>query len=415
MVHLKSPGVAKLGRRSGSEQTMHRETLKAEQQAFAGQLARIAPSARVLTRVQMVANAVFIEADAKDVRKLAADANVTRVSRVVDYKMDLSETVPYIGAKAVQNLGYDGKGVRVAVLDSGIDYTHAALGGAGTLAAYAAAWGSDVMDPLNTTRDGLFPTAKVVEGYDFVGELWPFADLAPDPDPIDLEGHGTHVADIIGGAQGVAPGVSLYAVKVCSAVSSSCSGIALIQGMEYVVDPNGDGDASDRVDIVNMSLGSNYGQAFDDDLALAVNNATAVGVMTVASAGNGSDKPYISGTPAAAISALSVAQTAVFGADSHGSQGSGVHRGPLQRRVPAVVRAAHLADRGGAAVRQWCGWQPERLCGVRGRVARQQGRADRPRRVHLQREDQERRRRRRPGRHHRPHRPGRPVRGRFRR
>ncbi|RPI14290.1 MAG: peptidase S8 [Lysobacterales bacterium] len=311
IVHLKSPGVAKLGRRSGSEQAMQREVLRAEQQAFAGKLRKLAPSARTLTRVQMVANAVFIEADAADVRRLAADPNVTRVSRVVDYRMDLAETVPYIGAKAAQNLGFDGKGVKVAVLDSGIDYTHAAFGGPGTLDAYAAAWGSDVTDSRNTTRDGLFPTAKVVEGYDFVGELWPFADLVPDPDPIDLEGHGTHVADIIGGAKGVAPGVSLYAVKVCSAVSSSCSGIALIQGMEYVVDPNGDGDTSDRIDVVNMSLGSNYGQAFDDDLALAVNNASAVGVMTVASAGNGSDKPYITGTPAAAISALSVAQTAV--------------------------------------------------------------------------------------------------------
>jgi subtilisin family serine protease len=311
MVHLKSPGVANLGRRSGSEQAMQREMLKSEQQAFTGQLKRIAPSARMLSKVQMVANAVFIEADATDVRKLAADPRVTRVSRVVDYKMDLSETVPYIGAKAVQNLGFDGKGVKVAVLDSGIDYTHAAFSGPGTLDGYAAAWGADVTDPRNTTRDGLFPTARVVEGYDFVGELWPSADLAPDPDPIDFEGHGTHVADIIGGAKGVAPGVSLYAVKVCSAVSSSCSGIALIQGMEYVVDPNGDGDTSDRIDVVNMSLGSNYGQAFDDDLALAVNNATAVGVLTVASAGNGSDKPYVTGTPAAAISALSVAQTAV--------------------------------------------------------------------------------------------------------
>ena len=110
---------------------------------------------------------------------------------------------------------------------------------------------------------------------------------------------------------GVAPGVDLYAVKVCSAVSSSCCGVALIQGMEYAVDPNGDGDTSDRVDVINMSLGRNYGQPFDDDLAVAVDNATAFGVLTVASAGNGSDKPYITGTPAAATTALSVAQTQV--------------------------------------------------------------------------------------------------------
>jgi minor extracellular serine protease Vpr len=83
--------------------------------------------------------------------------------------------------------------------------------------------------------------------------------------------------------------------------------------MEFSVDPNGDGKLSDRVDIINMSLGSNYGQPFDDDLAAAVDNATNLGVLTVASAGNSADKPYITGTPAAAATALSVAQTAVPG------------------------------------------------------------------------------------------------------
>jgi subtilisin family serine protease len=196
--------------------------------------------------------------------------------------------------------------VRVAVLDSGIDYTHAALGGEGTVAAYEAAHD----DPVD--RGGLFPTAKVVEGYDFVGEEWDgdtVTALAPDDDPIDFGGHGTHVADIIGGLSGVAPGVDLYAVKVCSAVASACSGIALIQGMEFAVDPDGDGDTADAVDIINMSLGSDYGQPFDDDLSQAVEAATKLGVLTVASAGNGGDKPYIAGTPSATPAALSVAQT----------------------------------------------------------------------------------------------------------
>jgi len=81
-----------------------------------------------------------------------------------------------------------------------------------------------------------------------------------DPNPIDLEGHGTHVADIIGGKsvdgthKGMAPGAKLYGVKVCSAVASSCNGIALLKGMDFAIDPNGDGDVSDAVDVVNMSL-----------------------------------------------------------------------------------------------------------------------------------------------------------------
>ncbi len=71
--------------------------------------------------------------------------------------------------------------------------------------------GRATSDPKNTTTDGLFPTARVVGGYDFIGESWPGPDPnnpeaeKPDPDPIDFEGHGTHVADIIGGTKGVAP------------------------------------------------------------------------------------------------------------------------------------------------------------------------------------------------------------------
>ena len=105
--------------------------------------------------------------------------------------------------------------------------------------------------------------------------------------------------------------MSLYAVKVCSSVTTSCSGIALIQGMEFAADPNGDGKVNDRVDIINMSLGSDYGQPFDDDLSAAVDNATKLGILTVASAGNGSDKPYVAGTPRRRVTALSVAQTSV--------------------------------------------------------------------------------------------------------
>jgi len=311
LVRLRSPAAAQINAYGPADRVGHKEKLKNEQSAFVRRAATAAPGSRVLTSVQTVLNGVFMEVDANQVRALALDPNVARISKVIDYELDLSETVPYITASMMQSMGFDGSGVKVAVLDSGVDYTHAAFGGGGTLADYEAAYGTSTSDPRNTTRDGLFPTAKVVEGYDFVGEAWPNGPLAPDPDPIDFEGHGSHVADIIGGGVGVAPGVDLYAVKVCSAVSSSCSGIALIQGMEYVVDPNGDGDTSDRMDVVNMSLGSVYGQSFDDDLALAVNNATAVGVLTVASAGNSSDKPYVTGTPAAALTALSVAQTQV--------------------------------------------------------------------------------------------------------
>lgn len=292
-----------------------------EQTAFIGRIAQSAPSATVIGSVQLVANTVFLEIDVDEIPALSNDRAVTRVAPTGNYQRHLTETVPYIGAETMQGLGVTGKGVRVAVIDSGIDYTHASLGGAGTAEAYAQAWGTSLADPRNTTTDGLFPTAKVIGGYDFVGEAWTGEPggppLAPDPDPIaapdqsTFGGHGTHVADIIAGQHGVAPDAKLYAIKACAVPTSRCSGIALMQSMEFAVDPDGDGDPKDRVDIINMSLGSNYGQPFDDDLSAAVDRATRLGAFTVASAGNGSDKPFITGSPAAAVTALSVAQTAV--------------------------------------------------------------------------------------------------------
>jgi minor extracellular serine protease Vpr len=306
IIRLAAPSVSEQGLADNAA-VRARNNLRQQQSALLSRVLALDPHARLIAQVQIVLNAVFVEVDAGILPQLASDPAVLRIAPVGNYEMDLSETVPYIGAAAVQAAGFTGRGVKVAVLDSGIDYTHAALGGSGDPADYAN------NDPT-IIEPGTFPTAKVVGGYDFVGGEWPIGPLLPDPDPLDdgpEAGHGTHVAHIIGGMGGVAPDVDLYAVKVCSSVSTSCSGIALIQGMEFAADPNGDGNLIDRVNIINMSLGSPYGQPFDDDLSAAVDNATKAGILTVASAGNSGDKPYANGTPAAAPTALSVAQTAV--------------------------------------------------------------------------------------------------------
>ena len=296
----------------------HRAVLMAQQDSLMSQLGGM--GAKELGRVQVAHNAVAVRVDASSLEAISKLSGVLKVRPVVHYALDLSETVPYIGGKAVQDSGRTGAGVRVAVLDSGIDYTHKNLGGAGTAAAYAAAYGANTADPKTTTLDGLFPTAKVVAGFDFVGETWtPTSGVrTEDPDPIDFEGHGTHVADIIAGNdggthRGVAPGAKLVAVKVCSAVSSSCNGVALLKGMDFAIDPNGDGDTSDAVDVINMSLGSSYGQ-IEDDLTLAATNAVKLGVVVVVSAGNSADRPYITGSPSTGVGVISVAQTQVPGA-----------------------------------------------------------------------------------------------------
>jgi minor extracellular serine protease Vpr len=299
---------------SRSQQRDYSRQLESRQDALMAQVGAL--GGREIARVRKAHNAVAVRIDASRLKEVAALPGVRAVRPVRNYTIDLGSTVPYIGAAAVQAAGLDGTGVRVAVLDSGIDYTHRNLGGAGTAADYTAAYGTGPADPRNTSRDGLFPTAKVVDGFDYVGEGWPNTALAPDYDPIDFEGHGTHVADIIAGRsvdnahKGVAPGASLLAVKVCSSVSTACSGIALLQGMDFALDPNGDFDLSDAVDVINMSLGSPYGQQ-EDDLSQASAIAVSFGVVVVAAAGNEADRPYIVSSPSIGDGVISVAQTQV--------------------------------------------------------------------------------------------------------
>jgi subtilisin family serine protease len=141
-----------------------REAL-AQQEAFFKRVRKVDSGARLLGQVQMVLNAVFVEVDASALPQLARDPAVVRIAPVANYELDLSETVPYIGASVVQAAGFDGSGIKVAVLDSGIDYYHAALGGSGDPADYA-------NDDPTIIEPGTFPTAKVVGGYDFLGSEW---------------------------------------------------------------------------------------------------------------------------------------------------------------------------------------------------------------------------------------------------
>jgi subtilisin family serine protease len=273
--------------------------------------------AEQMGRVRLAQNAVAIRIDAQRLASVSALSNVLSVEPVEHTSVSLAETVPYVGAAAAQAVGKDGRGVRVAVLDSGIDYTHAAFGGPGTTAAYVAAAGVNpasptvpTTDPRAGTLDGLFPTAKVVGGFDYSGDAWPVGPRTEDPDPIDRWGHGSGVAHILAGIGGVAPGASLYAVKVCSSVGTGCNGIALLLGLDFALDPNGDGDIGDKVDVVNMSLGASYGQ-LENVLSEAASNVARAGVIVVAAAGNSGDRPYIVSSPSIAPEVISVAQTQV--------------------------------------------------------------------------------------------------------
>jgi minor extracellular serine protease Vpr len=220
-------------------------------------------------------------------------------------------SVKFIGGEEAHARGIRGQGIKVGIIDTGIDYTHAMFGGAGTEAAYKA------VDP--TQPNAGFPNAKVVGGVDLVGTQYDSAAVdfnrtvpLMDTNPLDEAGHGSHVAGTVAGHgdglntyDGVAPDASLYAIKVFGA-NGSTSDTVVIAAMEFAADPNGDGDISDRLDVVNLSLGSGYGNGHIL-YTEAIRNLTTEGTSVVCSGGNSGDISYIVGSPGVAEDALSVA------------------------------------------------------------------------------------------------------------
>ncbi|NRQ35943.1 S8 family serine peptidase [Nonomuraea sp. NN258] len=184
---------------------------------------------------------------------------VTKIWLDAKVKATLDRSVPQVGAPEAWQAGFDGTGVKVAVLDTGVDAAHPDLAG------------------------------RVKQTKVFTGE----------PSVQDGNGHGTHVAATIaggGGRKGVAPGAELIVGKVLGDDGSgTLSGV--IEGMEWA--------AAEGASVINMSLG---GGATDgtDPLSLAVDTLTArTGALFVVAAGN-DGAAYSIGTPGAATSALTV-------------------------------------------------------------------------------------------------------------
>jgi hypothetical protein len=284
--------------------------IQATQDRFASTLGQY--GATELARFNMGLNGMAIRVDAANLTAIAKDYDVASIKKVNNYSIEVSpnENVGLIGGDNANAAGYDGTGTTVAVMDSGIDYTHKALGGPGTVADYNTCYAQKNVAPSGSCAALFGPGApKVIGGYDFVGETWPNTSETPDPNPIDFEGHGTHVSDIIAGVNGVAPKAKVVSIKVCSAVSTSCSGIAILNGIEFILNWNAT-PGKPHIDVVNLSLGSDWGQDEDDSTA-ALENVYLSGVVVVAAAGNAANKPYIVSSPSIGRGVISVAQTAV--------------------------------------------------------------------------------------------------------
>jgi hypothetical protein len=213
------------------------------------------------------------EATVAAIRKLPYVRDVQPDFTVTSYSSSSQAVVDARPGVNAANLGHSGRGVRVAIIDTGIDYLHPALGG------------------------GFGPGFKVAGGYDFVNN---------DNDPMDDQGHGTHVAGTVAANSpdliGVAPEATLFAYKVLAA-SGSGSSSSIIAAIERAADPDEDGDLSDRLDVVNLSLGGP--EPFDGFMSQTVAAAVQAGIVVVVAAGNDGGIATI-GSPGTAPAALTV-------------------------------------------------------------------------------------------------------------
>ena len=271
----------------------------------------------VTFRYSILLNAFSAKLSPQAASALAQRADVRSVQPVSIVKMDLSSSVPFIGAPQVwDKYNVRGQGMHVAVVDTGIDYTHASFGGEGTVEAYEA------NDPT-VIEPGSFPTGKVIGGYDFVGENYDVLDADTsndiphaDFDPLDEDGHGSHTASTVAGIEvaghvgkGVAPAAKLFAYKVWDVGNSTDD--VLVAAYERAVDPNQDGNVADAVDVLSFSGGVDYG-TLNSLEAKAAQRVVDLGTVFVASAGNSGNQPsggsaYISGTPSIARGVIGVA------------------------------------------------------------------------------------------------------------
>ncbi|KAI0135175.1 subtilisin-like protein [Daldinia grandis] len=190
------------------------------------------------------------------------------------------------GVSKLHEAGIYGKGAKVGIVDSGTWYNHTALGG------------------------GFGPGFKVAGGYDFVGDgNWPAEEKQPDDDPLDVFGHGTHVAGIVAAKAdswtGVAPEATLYSYKVFPRTDYTDTA-TLIDAFLRAYD--------DEVDVVTASIGSPGGWS-THAWAEVASRLVDEGILVTIAAGNSGDQgPFYGSTGSSGTNVIAVAsvETEVF-------------------------------------------------------------------------------------------------------
>ncbi|MER5890670.1 S8 family serine peptidase [Streptomyces sp. NPDC001941] len=337
--------VTGLGRLDASEKSRiadGRAALKGRQKTFLQEVDAAGIDAGKPRTFNLLLNAVALKVRSSQLAELRTLPGVASVQEDRKLRVHTDASVPLIGAPRVwqrkdpAGTAARGKGVTVAVLDSGVDYSHPDLGG------------------------GFGEGHKVVAGYDYVNG---------DADPMDDNGHGTHVAGIIAGraatadgVTGVAPDATLTAYKVMNEYGEGTTS-DIVAALEAATDPAN----PHRADVVNLSLGG-YGDG-TDPLGLAATAATRAGTVVVAAAGNDGPGSGTVGSPAAADGVLAVGAsvsglrmpTAAY-QDGEKIQG---YRGVISANPPARPVTTELVDVGGGTPEDW-----QRAGDVRGKAVR---------------------------------------------
>ncbi|HET6602858.1 MAG TPA: S8 family serine peptidase [Xanthomonadaceae bacterium] len=294
------------------------------------------PAATVQYRYTMVLNGVAVDVPVTEVNRIGTVPGVKRVHRPEFITTQLDRSVPFTRAPELYGgvaetgpfddlrEGYEGQGIHISVIDTGIEWHHEMFGG-----------------DLTPPRLGVLPSSVLVPENKKVVYQIPFGDPVVE----DGFGHGTHVASTAGGylghaagadgvpltaddvpLHGVAPQTRLHSYSVCSTILSTISGLGLpnplggcrsetiLLSLEDSVSRRTlTGFPKPFAHVINLSLGSPNGNP-NGASAIAASNAALAGSIVVAAAGNSGNVPGIVGSPSVGTHVISVAASTDPGA-----------------------------------------------------------------------------------------------------
>ncbi|WP_327195422.1 S8 family serine peptidase [Paenibacillus alvei] len=202
------------------------------------------------------------------------------------YKPLMDESAPHIGANQLWDIGVKGNGIKVGVLDTGVDYRHPSLKDA-----FKGGWDfvDNDNDPMETLPDSTKPKRPDGKEYHTTHGTHVSGTIVGRGDPNNPNGKN-------GWVRGVAPGADLYVYRVLGPYGGG-STENIIAAIDRAV--------TDKMDVINLSLGGTFNNAYTAD-SVAVNNAVLAGVTVVLAAGNDGPMPGTIGTPGGAHLPISV-------------------------------------------------------------------------------------------------------------